>query len=59
MCRLGEQGEKAAAGRGTSEGEALLTCLIHEFFRFVNNHLQEKQMLSCRFRRGALHLAQG
>jgi hypothetical protein len=38
---LGEQGDKTAAGRGTLEGEALLTCLIHESYRFANKHLQE------------------
>jgi hypothetical protein len=36
-----------------------LACIIHEFFEFVNKHLQTKKNFCCRFRQGASHPAQG
>jgi hypothetical protein len=36
-----------------------LACMIHESEGFVNRHLQESFFLSCRFRLGVSHLAQG
>ena len=36
-----------------------LARIIHESYSFVNKRLQESSLLSCRFRRGDLHLAQG
>ncbi len=36
--------------------EIFLTCIIHEIFALVNDHLQENNLLSCRFRRCASHL---
>jgi len=42
-----------------SDSTEHLTCIIHESLGFVNKHLPESRLLSGRFRRGVLHLAQG